>query len=231
MTSLVRISTAEAVVNHFKDRLSSGTLRPGDRLPSERILQEELGISRFALREGLARLNALGIISSTQGRASIINGEVNARSLGDVFIPQASGDRCQYQDDLFATRRLLEVECAGLAAARCDRDQAARLQFLLQELATAIDDGPAYAQHDQNLHHAIVVVAGNRFLERIHAVLQDQLQPLIHHSVGQPSHRRISMAGHRALLRAIVAGNVVAARKHMTSHLAACRTAYHRNQS
>jgi len=51
---LSRVSTAEAAVNFFKEEIEEGRLTTGDKLPSERALQHQLGISRFSLREGLA---------------------------------------------------------------------------------------------------------------------------------------------------------------------------------
>lgn len=226
MGLFLRISTAEAVVNYFKERIASGELRPGDRLPSERVLQDSLGISRFALREGMARLNALGIVTSAQGKASVVNSDVDPRSLSDVFVPLAAGDRDKYLEDLFASRQLLEVECAGLAARRRGAGQLETMGELVESLAATLGDGTAYARLDYTLHHAIVEAADNVFLEKIHALLHDQLQPVIRKSVDDRAHRRESMEWHRRIVEAIAAGDEAAARAHMTSHLGACRLAY-----
>ena len=54
-----KISPSQLVVEYIKEQITSGMLKAGDRLPSERKLQEMMGVSRFALREGLARLTFL----------------------------------------------------------------------------------------------------------------------------------------------------------------------------
>jgi DNA-binding transcriptional MocR family regulator len=68
---LSKISTADAVVNHLKKQIEDGLLKPGGKLPSERLLQQELSVSRFTLREALARLSALGIIKTIQKRLNL----------------------------------------------------------------------------------------------------------------------------------------------------------------
>ncbi len=224
--TFVRISTAEAVVNYVKAKIEAGELKPGDRLPSERKLQQELEISRFALREGLARLNALGIISSSQGKASVVNADVNSASLNDVFLPLGAGDNPDYIDDLFFSRCLIESECAALAAVNRTAVQLARLQDLLNALKASIEDESAYARIDYELHHAIVDAGGNVFLIKIHELLQQQLQPVIARSVHDREHRDNSMRWHRKIVKAIEVRDAEQAKKAMTGHLGACQSAY-----
>lgn len=227
MTSeLQRISTAEAVVNHFKELISTGTLKPGDALPSERALQAELGISRFALREGLARLSALGLITCAQGRASTVNGGVDRRRLGDAFTALAAEAPERWSEELFAARRLIEVEAAGLAAEERSAAQLAALRALADQLAGSLEDGEAYARIDLRFHHALVEAAGNRFLDAIHGLLQDQLQAVVVRTVARRGHRTASLEGHRRILAAVAAGDAAGARAAMTAHLDACHSAY-----
>ena len=75
---------AEAVFRHLKDRIRNGELQPGDSLPSERELQAELGVSRISLREGLARLSALGLVEVSHGKGTIVSRAVSLQSVEDV---------------------------------------------------------------------------------------------------------------------------------------------------
>jgi DNA-binding FadR family transcriptional regulator len=156
----------------------------------------------------------------------VVNSDVDPRSLSDVFVPLAAGDRDKYLEDLFASRQLLEVECAGLAARRRSAGQLEAMHELVESLAGAVGDGPVYARLDYVLHHAIVEAADNLFLEKIHALLHDQLQPVICRSVNDQAHRRESMLWHRRIVGAIAAGDETAARDQMAGHLGACRLAY-----
>ena len=62
MTEQTKVSASEVIFQYFKQKIKSGELQPGDPLPSERNLQKLLCVSRFSLREGLARLNAIGMM-------------------------------------------------------------------------------------------------------------------------------------------------------------------------
>jgi DNA-binding FadR family transcriptional regulator len=59
-----------------------------------------MGVSRFALREGLARLNALGIIITSHGKSTLVSKVVNTYSLSDIFLPILSKRKQKYIDDL-----------------------------------------------------------------------------------------------------------------------------------
>ena len=82
-----RVSTTQAIVTNIQDRIQHGEFSPGDMLPSERELQEDLGVSRLAIREGLARLSALGIIRVDHGKGAFISTEANTTALFDTLRP------------------------------------------------------------------------------------------------------------------------------------------------
>ena len=115
---LSKISTASAVVNYIKKRIEDGLLKPGEKLPSERLLQQELAVSRFTLREALARLSALGIIKTIHGKGTIVAREVNSATLADVFIPLFVNQSIKDVVDFFEARLLIESEAAVLSARR-----------------------------------------------------------------------------------------------------------------
>jgi DNA-binding FadR family transcriptional regulator len=224
--AIVRISAAEAVVDYFRTRITDGDLKPGDRLPSERKLQEELGVSRVALREGLAQLNALGVLGSSQGRATVVAAEVDVRSLGDVFLPLAASDEARYEQDLLDTRRLLEVQGAALAANRASTADHTELEAIVHDLAGALSQPTDYLKHDERLHHRIVTASGNTVLAHFHSMLQQQLEPIVASSIANKKDRLVSLEQHRAIVRAIVAGESQGASELMASHLGSCANAY-----
>ncbi len=234
--SLVRISTAEAVVNHFKERIRQGELKAGDRLPSERALQQALGISRFALREGLARLNALGIITSAQGKASTVSRDIDLTSLQNVFLPLAATDGEQYAEDLYQARILIEQETARLAAARRTPEDLQTLTELLAAMRAAGEGGGGeadvarYAEADIAFHRTIARMAGNAVLEKLFGLLAAELGPLVATSTQTRDHRQASLEWHERLYDHIRKGHGRAAATAMAEHLATCRRAYRKNR-
>ncbi|RMD77859.1 MAG: FadR family transcriptional regulator [Lentisphaerae bacterium] len=223
---LQRVSTAEAVVNYFKQQIAEGKLHKGDQLPCEKELQQELGISRFALREGLARLRALGIISIAPGKGAVINGDVNPVSLANVFFPLRAGNDPKYIDDLFVARNLIEIECSAMAATNWEQLQLDEMDELLDQLHEALGDSTRYAKLDYRFHHLIVRMANNIFLDKIHELLHSQLQELILQTVRERQHRVLSLQWHQKIAAAIRQRDGETARERMRGHLRACRDAY-----
>ena len=68
-----RVSLVDDIVERLMEYIVEQQLKPGDKLPSERLLTQALGVSRFPLREALAKLQVLGIISVAHGKGSFIS--------------------------------------------------------------------------------------------------------------------------------------------------------------
>lgn len=228
---LQRISTSEAVVNYFKEKVETGELKSGDSLPSERLLQEELGISRFALREGLARLNALGIIRSAQGKASVVSDKVNSSTLSDAFLPLCAGGGERYVNDLIHARKLIEKDAVILATERCVCENTIELDKILSDMEDHLDDHSSYVVYDLAFHRKILSIAGNVFLKTIHDLLQDQLAGFIGTCANSKEHRGKSLEWHRKILKYIKSGDQQKASDTMEKHLTECRIAYGNNKT
>lgn len=114
----------EAVLSAIEDRLRSGRLRIGDRLPSERAMAEEFGISRNSVREAVRVLDAMGLVRSGVGSGpsagAVVISEPSAAlgwglrmHLASHFLPVA---------DVVSTRMTLESQAAAAAAERVGSD-------------------------------------------------------------------------------------------------------------
>src|SRR5258708_23540877 len=69
---VARQSVVDAVSDRLRGEILSGRLRPGTRLPSERELSLALGVNRLTLRASLARLEALGLITTRHGAGTVV---------------------------------------------------------------------------------------------------------------------------------------------------------------
>lgn len=96
---------ADQVYRLVSDRIASGALRPGDRLPSERFLCQELGISRVTLRRALSRLAEDGLVESFVGRGSY----VSSHQLGEPPNSLISFTELGAARGLVASSRVLEA--------------------------------------------------------------------------------------------------------------------------
>lgn len=170
-----------AVADRVRSLLDEQALVPGDRLPSERELASQLGVSRSSLREGLGRLADLGIIEARRGSGTYL-APLDLR-------------------DLTEARLRLEPYAARLAAQRRDAGDLARLDAALAELVVLRTETAAFAEADLRLHEAIV--AASRSLPV--RVLLDAIADLLLHSRAVTSVDLTTHAATIALLERLVA--------------------------
>lgn len=219
-----KISTADAVVNYIKQRIEDGRLRPGEKLPSERLLQRELAISRFTLREALARLNALGIIKTTHGKGTIIAGGVNGATLADVFIPLFAKQSIKDVIDFFEARLVIESEAAVLSARRRSDEDLEQFEAILSRSREAIDDPDRYAELDFLFHMQIARSSGNVFIQKMMECLNEYTKKYIQVIAHAAVNRNASISAHREIYERIRNRDVesvgIIIRKHLSRMLA-----------
>jgi GntR family transcriptional repressor for pyruvate dehydrogenase complex len=148
----------DVVFNTLRQAILRGELKPGDALPAERILAEEFGISRPALREVLKALSLLGITVSVHGGANYIAADLRnclTEPLSILFHMYNS----KIQDAL-QLRGALESKAAFLAAQNCTPLDAAELQLIIAKLDSTQDE-KVRGDLDRDLHMKIAQISAN----------------------------------------------------------------------
>jgi len=225
---LERASLSDAVIDYFREMIEGGEWKPGDKLPSERVLMERLGISRFCLREGLARLSALGVITIRQGSGSFLCETVQAQSLRNVLLPMFSElDEGQF-GDLIEARALLETSIARKAAAHRTGADLAELRLILQEAGEALDRGERFAVLDARFHMALGRIAGNVFFMRMQEMLLRAVEEFIAENSRTAATRATAGRDHERILSCVELGDAEAAAAAMQRHIDTCAANYAR---
>ena len=223
----------EQTVERLAEAIKLGVFQAGDRLPPERELADVMNVSRMTLREALAALRDAGFVETRRGRA----GGTYVRAGGDGESAKASGNWLGAQAgsgvaagaldggllrDALDFRFVVEPGAAALAARRAAEgaltsSEATHLWDMLTAVEAAPDDGRRRIA-DSRLHLAVAFVAGSESLTASVAEAQVRLGQLL---AGIPVLRRNiehSDAQHRAVVEAIVAGDVTSARAAMEEH-------------
>ncbi|WP_190814472.1 FadR/GntR family transcriptional regulator [Saccharopolyspora pogona] len=231
--SLSRIRPAyQQVTDQLLQRILSGSLAAGDRLPSEAELASAFGVSRSTIREALRALASRDVIRTTRG------------TTGGTFVARVQLDQVsEYLEtsigllsgtdvsvaDMLEARELLEVPAARLAAHRRNRQHLAALREAIDREIMSRGRGGEFREH-RNFHGLVVKATGNGLLavmtEPVFRVLQARfLDPDVPHEFwGQVDH------DHEAILRAIDDGDGDAAARAMSEHLVRLRQAYRDNR-
>ncbi len=209
------------VYERLLSQIRSGHYSLGARLPAEKDLASEHGVSRPVIRSALARLREDGLIVSRQGAGSFISG--GGEEAGAGYAPlQSIDDIAAY----IAFRKMLEMQSAGLAAQRATPEEVAALEEMLEDMETSVREGTSTIEMDARFHVRIAELSDNRFiLDTLH-MLRPQMFFIgkFVRSLGTTGYRegKVSMGNeHRRIFDAIAAGDAEAARAAMAEHIEA----------
>ena len=151
--------STEQVVSHVRSLIERGELRPGDRLPAERDLAVQIGVSRPTVRAGLRALAAMGVVKSRHGSGTYIpDGPPTLGSEPLSFLAALHGFT---REEMYEARRILEVGAAGLAAERASSEQVATMAEEVASLFASMDDPQGFLRHDIEFHRAVATASGN----------------------------------------------------------------------
>jgi len=221
-TKAERAPIAEIVAQRVIDDIKQGRFEPGGKLPSERKLMEELGVGRLSLREGLARLSALGIITVEHGKSTIIAAEVDPRALERVMAPIYATQDEKTVRDLMSARALIDGESAALAARNRTADDIVRLREILDDNDSAMLSDDGLAELDFCFHEEVTRIADNAFISLMFMAMAEPVRAFLLTYVRIHQDRLSVIDRHRPIIDAIEAQDAQAARTAAIDHLDAC---------
>jgi GntR family transcriptional repressor for pyruvate dehydrogenase complex len=207
------------VVSYVRDLIDRGRLRPGDRLPAERELAMQLGVSRPSVRAGLQALAALGVVQSRHGSGTYI--PAGPPALGSDALSFLAALHGFTREEMYEARRILEVGAAGLAAERATAEQVASLAEEVANLFASLQQPHAFLVHDIDFHKAVGAASGNpivaSLMEMVSALYFEQRRETAERASGD--NLRGAAEAHRRIFQAIRARDADAARSAMNQHL------------
>lgn len=212
-----------SVARELEKMILEGLLEPGDRLPSERQLAQELEVSRPSLREALQKLEAAGLVETRHGGGTYVRNAIAASvtdPLADVFErhPEAALDFIEF-------RETLDGISAYYAALRGTEDDHKMLseRFAAIEAAHQLDDSALEAQRDAEFHIAIAEASHNVILLHVVRGLLELLRKDVVFNRAQlysgPGQRELLLQHHRLICDAILSGDAEKARNAAQAHM------------
>ncbi len=218
---------SDGIVERLEAMILEGTLRAGERLPAERALAEQFGVSRPSLREAIQKLVAKGMLVSRQGGGNYV-----CHKLGSTFSDPLLAlleSNPESQRDLLEFRHTLEASCAFYAAQRAteiDREQLKLAMDVLEDCYRRVDSVTREEEGvaDANFHLAIAEASHNAVLLHTVRGLFDMLKRnMVVNIGGMHRHsgetRDMLIVQHRELYQAIVEGRPEDARQSSSRHI------------
>jgi len=214
----------EEVVEQVRMLMENGSLKPGDRLLSERDLAEKLQVSRASVREALRALEMMGFIEIKAGGGTFIK-ETSGDEIIQPLAMFLSIERGSFFE-IFEIRKIFEISAAHLAAQRATHVDLARIEENLKMMTAAltVDDSERGEDSDAAFHFSIAEATHNSWLVRLLNTVTDSFYKSISVARRQlyltPGHPQILMEQHTKIYEAIRDRNSILAQKVMLEHLA-----------
>lgn len=206
------VSRDVAVLSTLADFVKQEGLKPGDKLPTERLIAEQLKVSRNTVREALTRWEGLGLVERLQGSGTYLKADVSPDML-HMPLTLAGGWDIEGLMQTLDIRRALEAEAVSLCALRASDEEIEHIRVKLETLerqfaATNGSDPEA----DWEFHQAVYQASGNPLFEQIISVMLDQFHRLWEYPLGLRDFGHASFPFHRTMFDRIAARDPAGAR-------------------
>ncbi len=226
---LRRPKLADRLVETIRDRIASGSLKSGDRLPTEQQLTEEHKVSRTVVREAVTRLAADGLVTARQGAGVFVNESPQA-TLENLLSDMAG--KVSMVLNVLEVRMAIEIEAAALAAQRRTGSQEAEIRSAFAAFEEHLRRNEPTGAADFAFHRAIAAATSNPFYVEMFDVLGRRTIPrelvtVVSGNLLQSSEYQQRLhSEHTEIMNAIVEGDATSARDAMRRHLSASQRRY-----
>lgn len=215
------------IAEQLRTLIGDGEFKPGCRLPAERDLARQLGVSRPSVREALIALEVEGVVDVRSGSGIYV---MQAGPRAGVNGVSAAHDPAEWGPlELMRARELVEGEVAALAARNARKPQIAEMAGALAQMHEQAGSGIVPRGGDEAFHTAVAQACGNEVLrDTVHGYWQARSGPLFERlgdHFENPASWSAALVEHAEVLEAIRSHDPMGARVAMQSHL---KKAYNR---
>lgn len=216
----------EQVAQAIREQVFSGSLSEGQRLPSEREMAEQFGVSRVVIREAIRTLELAGILRVQKGAGGGTFVSTNYDKPLSTSLENLLAGKAISLENLFELRLLLEAPAAEKAALRATPEDLASLEEIVALSDKVSDDSEALRAANLEFHRRLAALADNPLLavlcETVIAILVASLEGQLNMETSQAV-----LGYHKRIVAAIKAGQAKEARKLVEGDLAQLHSRYH----
>ena len=188
---------SEEVFHYLRTQVTSGSWQPGEKIPSERELGEQLGVSRVSVRAAVNRMIGIGLLNSRQGGGTYVTHMMDSVSL-------------------FEFRRILECETVGLAAIRASQEEILHLQEINHAMEEASDEAEI-ARCDMEFHMGIAKASRNTLIYMVMDQFKDAFYAMFEKNIEALGKQGADV--HQEIITSMLVRDPEAAKQIMRQHL------------
>ncbi len=167
------VHRSKATIDAIKAYILEHNLKPGDPLPTEVQLCEDLGVSRSSVREAVRKLEALDIVQVQQGRGSFV-GEMSLNPMVETLVLRYALDHDEGAESLrhvVAIRRYIDLGIASSVVREMKGTSDPELERLVETMITKAKAGEQYLEEDIAFHNGITAYLDNSLLDQLVAAM------------------------------------------------------------
>lgn len=214
------LTLTDRVTALLANQIRSGAYPVNARLPTEKVMTQEYGVSRTVIREAISRLKSEGLVETRQGSGTMV---LDLKSSGVFRLGHDDQNPARGVLRIIELRRGIEGEMAALAAERRSSAEMAKICLALQAIDDAVEAGGDGVVEDLQFHMAISRATANPHYTELLSLLTRALQDAICVTRGNEARREDFTsqvrAEHEAIRSAIQVQDVAAARQAALDHM------------
>lgn len=211
-------SPTDKIIQQLKQLITTGQLKPGDRLPAERVLAERLGVGRSYVREAIRKLEFFGLLKTSPQSGTYVSG-YSIKMIEGVLTDIINFNKDDFSA-LIEARYYMEINAARLAAMRRTDDDLALLRAAVADYDNKVNSKQDAVQEDMFIHLRIANATKNSVFESmLLMLLPDIIKNIIDQKICGDNRGVQAIAEHHEILQAIADQDADAAGAAMAAHL------------
>lgn len=218
-TPIKNTKVYEQVVEQIKHMIIDGTLKKGDKLPTERELSEQLQVSRASIREAIKSLEVIGLLEARQGAGNYIKenfDQILFEPMSMMFMLESRNPK-----EIVEIREALELQAVVLAAKNIDEAELEAIRLLVDNIKNC-EDEEVNAAFDKEFHYTIAKASKNVLIMSVLNVISSLIDQVIIGSRKKILSEQANKAGlnnqHELIYTALKNGNGAEAYEAMKGH-------------
>jgi len=211
-------SPTDKIIQQLKQLIVSGQLKPGDRLPAERVLAEKLGVGRSYVREAIRKLEFFGLLKTSPQSGTYVSG-YSIKMIEGVLTDIINFNKDDFSA-LIEARYYMEINAARLAAMRRTDEDLALIRSAVEDYDNKVNSKQDAIQEDMFIHLRIANATKNSVFESmLLMLLPDIIRNIVEKKICGDNRGLKAISEHHEILQAIADQDADAAAAAMAAHL------------
>ena len=200
ITPIKKTPLSRVVMNSIKEGILSGSLKPGEFLPSESEIASSFGVGKSSVREAMKMLEAIGYIEVSKGNGYKVRTTADPGIL-NPFVFQLVLENNESRDDLLAFRKVIEISASMLAMEKATDEDFEKMKANIDITEEHMEEGISTFEDDCAFHEIVYASTHNPYLRIIGDAITELFRPSLKKS--NENHSDLVLEDHKAIYKAL----------------------------